>query len=156
MVPLVPLFAADTVVEVTCTAGPSRPNTVPTAGRLVVKLKAGAPCIVTLALSGAPMETVGVGVVLPDVPVLPDVFPPVLEGVLFVPVFSAAPPPPPPPEQPAKASRHKDDARRRAFLDASMTLPIAVRSHGNSQPPRPNLAGTVIKKWDAANTCRLR
>src|ERR1700742_2170058 len=142
MVPLVPLFAADTVVEVACTAGPKRPNTVPTGGRLVVKLKV-ADAIATLALSGAPMDTVGVVVVVE--PVLPDVLPVVLPdelpAVLFAPVFSAAPPPPPPPEQAAKASRQKDDTRRAAFLDASMTPPVLVRSHGISQPHVQTLPG---------------
>jgi len=80
--------------------------TVPTGGVLLVKLKTGVPWIATLALSGAPMETVGVagaaGAAGGGVVVV------VLGGVLLDPLLGAAPPPPPP-EQAARkeTSRHE-------------------------------------------------
>jgi len=97
---------------------------------LFVKLNA-ALWIVTLALSGAPMDTVGVGGVF---------VPPVPEGVLFAVELFAGPalrdvPPPPPLEQAAKATRQTEDARRIApFRTVSMKFPqiiVLVQGHGN-------------------------
>jgi hypothetical protein len=87
--------------------------TVPTEGKLVVKLKVGVDWIATLGWSGAPMDTVGVaGAVGVGVGVGVG-----LPPVLLVPVFGAAPPPPPP-EQPAKkeTSRHEAANARGDFL----------------------------------------
>jgi hypothetical protein len=95
----------------------------------------------TFALSGAPIDTLGVVLepVLPDVfeLVLPDVLfelvlPDVLllelllvevfPVVLFAVVFNGAPPPPPP-EQAARARRQTDDVSRKAFFEISMIFP---------------------------------
>lgn len=159
-VPLLPAFAAVTAVGVVFTAGPRSPNTVPTGGRLFVKLNAGDPTITTLAGSGDPMDTVGVvvvvlfelvvllDVVLPDVVlfdvVLPDVvlfdvvlFDVVLPDVVLLlgaVVPRDVPPPPPPPEHAVRATRHTDDVRRKApFQTVSIPSPkfvILVQGHG--------------------------
>ena len=128
------MFAADTLVEVIWTAGPRRGNAVPICGGLVVKLKV-ADAIVTLGLSGAPMDTVGVvfdvvlpdvvlpDVVLPDV-VLPDVVLPDVVLLAVVVLVAGAVPPPPPPEQAVKAARQAEQARRNApFRTIPMEIP---------------------------------
>jgi hypothetical protein len=109
------------------------------------------PPIKTFALSGAPMETVGVVVVPPEVVpplVLPDVPPP--DVVLPAPVLTEAEPPPPL-EQAAKAKRQMEDRRREALFGVPMTLPVFVQ--GSWKFPA---HARTLQKTNQKNLCRQR